>query len=128
MILLDTHAWIWWVTGSPKLSKKAQTAIDEAPVKLIPAISVWETAMLVAKDRLGLDRDVETWVSQALKLPGVELAGLSPSISVRATRLPGTFHGDPADRMIAATAMEYGVPLVTKDQELTAYRHVETIW
>lgn len=128
MIVLDTHAWIWFTTGSKKLSKSAAKACEKADVILIPAIGVWEVAMLVSKGRLGLDRDVEIWVQQALSLPSIRLEPLLPSISVRSTRLPGEFHGDPADRIITATALEHGIPLVTKDRRLSDYPHVRTIW
>ncbi len=128
MIVLDTHAWVWLTTGSTKLTKKAASACGKADVMLVPAISVWEVAMLVSKGRLGLDRDVEIWVNQALSLQGIRMEPLLPSISVRATRLPGTFHGDPADRIIAATALEHGVPLITKDRRLLDYPHLSTVW
>ena len=128
MIVLDTHAWIWFVTGSKKLSKSAAKACENSDVILVPAIGVWEVAMLVTKGRLGLDRDIEIWVQQALSFPGIRLEPLLPSISVRSTRLPGEFHGDPADRIITATALEHGVPLVTKDRRLLDYPHLRTIW
>jgi PIN domain nuclease of toxin-antitoxin system len=85
-------------------------------------------AMLVSKGRLGLDRDVADWVTRALAFPKVSLEALSPAISVLSTRLPGDLHGDPADRLIAATALHFGAPLVTKDTALRAWGQVETIW
>ena len=128
MIVLDTHAWIWWVIGSDKLSKKAKKVCDSSEILLISAISVWEVAMLVAKERIGFDRDVELWIKQALALPGIRLEPLTPAIAVRSTRMPGRMRGDPADRMIAATAMEYGVSLVTCDRHLVDYPHLRTVW
>lgn len=128
MIVLDTHAWIWLATQSPKLSKRAARCCASADVLLVSAICLWEVAMLVAKERIGFDRDVELWLKQALALPRVQLEPLTPSIAVRSTRLPGGFHGDPADRIIAATALEHGVPVVTRDKRLTAYRHLRTVW
>jgi PIN domain nuclease of toxin-antitoxin system len=128
VIVLDTHAWIWLATQSPKLSKPAARRCAKAGVLLVPAIATWEVAMLVAKERIGFDRDVEQWIGQALALPRVQLEPLTPSIAVRSTRLPGSFHGDPADRIIAATALEHGAPLVTRDKRMTAYRHLRTVW
>ncbi|MCP4600650.1 MAG: type II toxin-antitoxin system VapC family toxin [Proteobacteria bacterium] len=128
MIVLDTHAWVWLATGSSKLTKRATAACRKADVMLVPAISVWEVAMLVSKGRLGLDRDVEIWVQQALSFPGIRLEPLLPSICVRSTRLPGDFHGDPADRLIAATALEHGIPLITKDRRLSKYPQLRTVW
>jgi PIN domain nuclease of toxin-antitoxin system len=94
----------------------------------VSAISVWEVAMLVAKRRIQLDRPVEIWVDLALALPGIQLAGLEPAIAVRSTKLPGEFHPDPADRIIVATALENAATLVTPDERLRSYPHVQTAW
>lgn len=77
--------------------------------------------MLVAKERLVLDRDVGEWISAALALPGLCLEPLSPPIAVASTRLPGRLHGDPADRIIAATARHLGATLITDDRLLLEY-------
>jgi PIN domain nuclease of toxin-antitoxin system len=128
VIVLDTHAWIWYAAKSDKLSEAASRALEGVKILLVSAISVWEVAMLVSKGRLGFDRDVDRWVTEALALPKIRLEPLTPSISIRSTRLPGTLHGDPADRIIAATAVERGVPLVTKDTQLRRYLNLKTIW
>jgi PIN domain nuclease of toxin-antitoxin system len=128
MILLDTHAWIWWAASSPNLSKRAAKYINSADAIYISAISCWEVAMLVAKDRLVLDRDVEVWIDQALKLPRVRLVPLTPQIAVRSSKLDKTFTGDPADRIIVATALEYGYPIVSKDERIKKYSKVRVIW
>ncbi|MBL7049347.1 MAG: type II toxin-antitoxin system VapC family toxin [Nitrospira sp.] len=127
MILLDTHAWIWWASASPKMSKKALKVIDGADKVLVSAISCWETAMLVSKGRLTLDRDVEVWIDLALKLPNVHLASLTPSIAVRSCRL-GSMEGDPPDRIIVATAMQYGCKLVSKDERIKKFKNVRVVW
>ncbi len=128
MILLDTHAWIWWATGSPQLSSKASKAIRATDSIYVNAISCWEVGMLVAKKRLELDRDVEVWVDQALKLPKIQLIPLSPAIAVKSTRLEGEFHGDPADRILVATAKEYGCPILSKDKRIRAFHGLKVIW
>lgn len=128
MIVLDTHAWIWLVTKSSRLSEGARKRCEEASVLLVPAISAWELAMLVAKGRLALDRDVELWINQALDFPKIRLEPLTASIAVRSTRLPGEVPADPADRLIAATALEHGAPLVTRDERLQAYHPLRTVW
>ena len=84
--------------------------------------------MLVAKRRIQLDRPVEQWVDIALALPGIQLVALEPAIAVRSTKLPGDFHADPADRMIVATALEYAVPIVTPDERIRSYPHVQSTW
>jgi len=128
MIVLDTHAWLWWTSGSTKLSIKAKETCDTADALLVSAISLWEVAMLVSRDRLGLDRDVDVWLRQALALPQIRLEPLSPSIAVQSTRLPGEFHGDPADRIIVATALESGATLVTRDKRIHSWGRVKTVW
>ena len=128
MIVLDTHAWVWWATSSQILSKNAAKAIHGARTVYVSAISCWEVAMLVAKGRLVFDRDVELWLNLALKLPGVELAPLSPRIAVRSARLGEGFLGDPADCVIVATALEYGCAIVSKDERIRSYPRVRVVW
>jgi PIN domain nuclease of toxin-antitoxin system len=84
--------------------------------------------MLVEKSRLELDREVGLWMRQALAAPRIRLAPLSVEIAVRSTALGGGFHGDPADRLIVATALESGSALVTKDEKLRSYEKVVTVW
>ena len=127
MIILDTHAWIWWAAKPSLLSRRARTAIEGASELGICAISVWEVAMLVGHGRLVLDRDVELWIKQALALPKVSSIPLSPEIAVSAATLP-RLHGDPADRMIAATALSLRAPLVTKDTKLRSDQRLNAMW
>ena len=128
MIVLDTATWIWRASDPKRLSAGARRAIDRAGQALVSAISVWEVAMLVAKRRIRLDRPVEHWVDLALALPGIQLAALAPAIAVRSTRLPGVFHPDPADRIIVATALEAGFPIITPDERIRSYPHVQSVW
>lgn len=128
MIVLDTATWIWRASDPTRLTTSARRAIDEAERALVSAISVWEVAMLVAKRRIRLDRPVEQWVDLALALPGIQLAALEPAIAVRSTKLPGDFHADPADRIIVATALEHAVPIVTPDERIRFYPHVQSTW
>jgi PIN domain nuclease of toxin-antitoxin system len=124
LVLLDTHAWVWLLNGSERLGSKARKAIQQSVAEeavLVSAISPWEVAMLVAKGRLVLDRDVSEWVQTALSLPGIRLEPISPEVAVASTRLPGTIHADPADRLIAATARHLGSTLITADQLLLDY-------
>lgn len=124
LVLLDTQVWVWLLNGSERLGPKARKAIQRSLVEeavLVSAISPWEVAMLVAKGRLVLDRDVGEWVQAALSLPGIRLEPVSPGVAVASTRLPGTIHPDPADRMIAATARHLGSTLITADQLLLDY-------
>ena len=97
MIILDTHAWIWWLSVPENLSKAAERDIRSAKRIGISAISCMEVATLVERRRIDLDRDPLEWMNDALDLPRIELLPLSPAVAVKASSLDGDFHGDPAD-------------------------------
>ncbi|MSP63155.1 MAG: type II toxin-antitoxin system VapC family toxin [Myxococcales bacterium] len=128
MILLDTHAWIWWLAAPARLSRRARALIDGAEEIGVSAISPWEVTMLVVKGRLTLDRDVALWIKQALSQPRITLLALSPEVAIAAAQLGDGMHGDPADRIIVASALDRKAPLVTKDRVLRAWRGVRTVW
>ena len=128
MIVLDTHAWIWWVADPARLSTAARKAIDKERVRGICAISVWELAVLIQRGRLVLDRDVADWVRDALAVPGVEVLPLTPEIALAAGGPALDLHGDPADRVIAATTLVHRARLVTKDERLRAVQALDTLW
>jgi len=127
-LLLDTHAWVWWCAGSPHLSERASKAIRSADVIGVSPLSCWEVGMLVAKKRLDLDRDVEVWVDQALRMPKVRLFPLTPRVALKSAQLGVGFHGDPVDRILIATATEHGIPLVSKDERIASYKNLRVIW
>jgi PIN domain nuclease of toxin-antitoxin system len=128
MIVLDTHAWLWWVSDPSRLSRAAHRRIRAATQIGISAISCLEVATAVTKGRITLDREVLNWLEQALSLPNVELLPLTPLIAVKATQLGNDFPGDPADRVIAATSIVEAAPLVTKDSRVHASGAVTVIW
>jgi PIN domain nuclease of toxin-antitoxin system len=131
VIVLDTHALIWWVTGDPQLSKKAKAAINKEMIGgeiIISSITAWEIAMLVERERVFLSMDVSRWLATVAEIDNVHFMPVDTEIALRAVDLPGTFHKDPADRMIVATARKLASPLVTKDEKIQAYVHVKTIW
>ena len=125
LLLLDTHVWIWLINGDEEL-KSSETityiarAVQFSNIR-VSAISVWEVGMLEAKGRISFSMDCLDWVRQALAAPGISLALLTPEIAIASNRLPGTFHGDPADRIIVATTRELGASLVTKDRQILEY-------
>jgi len=130
-LLLDTHAWVWWTTGSDRLSSRGKAAVRKAAAKgelLLSAISVWEVAKLVEKGRLRFDREAERWIEKALELPGLTLVSLTPSIACRACTLPPPFHDDPADQIIVATARAEGATILTVDDRIRHYPHCQTLW
>ena len=133
MILVDTHAWIWLLGNEPRLGSQARERIEFAVAReamAISAITPWEVALLVSKGRLSLGASLDTWMTEAVALDGTVVLPIEPSIAVQSVSLPGTFHADPADRFIVATAREHDIPVVTVDRAILAYAaegHVRVI-
>ena len=154
MIVLDTHAVLWWGNGDPQLSPNALAAIEQemrrdSGVILISAITAWEIALLLEKGRTTLSMGVDDWLEvgvdvshsstslglsgygQSLPLEeieGVRIVPVDKATLVESTRLPGDFHKDPADRMIVALARHFNATLITADEKINDYRHVKTLW
>ncbi len=128
MIILDTHAWIWHVSESPQLSRKAMTAIRRADALGVHPISCWEVMMLVERGKLRFRVDPARWVETALARPLIEVLPLTATAAVRAAQFGPTFSPDPADRFIAASALEFGVPLITKDERMHDLKGLKCIW
>jgi PIN domain nuclease of toxin-antitoxin system len=129
--LLDTHAWVWWVTEDDRLSPRARQVIRRAlddDDATISAMSIWEVAKRVEKGQLVLDRPAQDWLAQASSIKGLFLTELSPAILIESCNLPQPFHGDPADQMIVASARHTRATIVTKDRKLRDYPHVQTVW
>jgi PIN domain nuclease of toxin-antitoxin system len=129
-VLLDTHALLWWQEESDQLGAGARAAIETAGRVLVSPITCWEVAMLAAKERIALDRPVERWVDDLVG-GTVGIAELTPRIAAAAGSLVD-LHGDPADRLIYATAAASGLALVTKDRRMAdraaARGDVRVIW
>lgn len=133
MIVLDTHALIWWVNGDDRLSTLAHKAIKQETGRedgqiLISSISAWEIALLVEKGRLTLTMDVNDWLKVVKDIDNVHFAPLGNDIAVQSVKLPGTFHPDPADRFITALARHHSVPVITCDTKIREYEYVKSIW
>ncbi|MCC4308188.1 type II toxin-antitoxin system VapC family toxin [Alcanivorax marinus] len=133
MIVLDTHALVWWVNGGDELSTDArgeierEQAVDDGLI-LVSSISAWEIAMLVSRDRLTLTMNIDDWLETVGQIPAVRFVPVDNDVGVESTRLPGEFHKDPADRLIVALARHLNSALVTADEKIRAYRHVRTVW
>ena len=129
MIVLDTHIWMWWVHDDKKLTRLQIEVIQENEDNIIgiSAISCWEIAKLIELKRLEIPCDIREWFEQALSYPGIRILELTPEIAIESTQLPGKFHRDPADQIIVAKARIYNCPLVTSDNKILRYSHVETV-
>lgn len=128
--LLDTHAWVWWICGDPRLTARERNALDNLPPSERPVlaeISLWEVAMLVERGRLELDMDLEHWLAVASAPATVELARVTPAVAAEVARLPDKFHRDPADRLIVATARVRKLRVLTRDRKISGARLVP-IW
>lgn len=122
-LLLDTHIWIWLMLGE-KLSIHTQKLLEDNAISgniCLSCISIWEISMLAAKNKIHLDRPIQEWVIDALTNPKIHLIPLTPDIAIESAYLPGDFHGDPADRIIVATARKDTLTLLTRDQKILDY-------
>jgi len=129
VIVLDTHAWLWWVAAPEKLSATAREAIDSTDVLGVATISCWEIAMLAEAGRIELDRDVEAWIGQALADVRTQSLPLTSTVAVRAALLGRSkFQGDPADRIVYSTARAAGAELITRDRALRVFDPRGTVW
>jgi PIN domain nuclease of toxin-antitoxin system len=122
-LLLDTHVWVWLAETPDRVSPRCLDLVRRAEpagwVHISP-ISVWELAMLMRKGRLVLSLDLRSWVRRTLD-SDLRLAPLTPEIAIDGGSLPGTLTGDPADRLIVATARALAGVLVTRDARIIEY-------
>lgn len=124
-LLLDTHAWIWYLEDDDRHWTRETSALLErsgAHARLLVCdISYWEVALKCAKGKLTLATDVAAWLQRAESAPDIVYRPLTRPVLLQSTRLAGTMHGDPADRMLIAMAQLDGVPLVTADRLIIEY-------
>ena len=127
-LLLDTHVWIWVsIEDKTSLTKKARRRIQQADRKWISAISCWELAKLVEKNRISFSIPLITWIRRSLNEININVSDLSPEVAVESTQL-NNFHRDPADQIIVATSRVFGIPLLTSDRRILSYPGVDAIW
>ena len=133
MILLDTQVLVWSSFGDERLSAVSRNRLADAMLEgelFMSPISAWEIAMLADKGRLRLEMPAQDWIAQAAQSHGVRWTGLLPRTAATAGSLPGRLHGDPADRIIIASAREAGCPVLTSDRKILDYAeagHVRAI-
>jgi len=131
VIVLDTHVWVWWLSDPQNLPTRARRTVAEAAgdrAIYISAISAWEIALLASRGRLTFTMDAQDWIAKSEALPFFHFVPVDNAIAVRSVRLPEPFHNDPADRIIVATAIMMGVPVITSDTKIRKYPYVKSIW
>lgn len=128
--LLDTHVLVWWLSEDPQLSAGQREVIasaDEQSPLLVADISLWEVAALFRLDRLQLQVPLRMWLEMAVAPPLVRRCGVSPAIAAELTMLPDSFHRDPADRILVATARVLGATLLTQDRRIIEAGLIDTL-
>ena len=129
-VLLDTHVLLWWLNDRTRLSAAQRDIVNAADSKsplLVSDISLWEIAMLHSLERISLLIPLREWLDKATAPPLVQRHGISPAIAAEVAGLPASFHKDPADRILVATARVLGVTLLTQDRRIIDAALVNTI-
>ena len=124
-VLLDTHVVHWWSAEPRRVSRRASEILDEADELTVAAISWFELAWLARHERIAVTIPIRSWLSGLAAQ--VRTIGMTPAIADTGVALPSSFPGDPADRLIFATAVEHGLPLVTKDQAIRDHAHPQPV-
>lgn len=124
-VLLDTHVLHWWSAEPERVSRPAAQALSAADELAVASISWFELAWLAANERIAVAVPIRSWLDDLSQ--HVRTVGTTPAIAATAVSLPSTFPGDPADRLIYATAIEHGWQLVTKDRRMRSHRHPRKI-
>jgi PIN domain nuclease of toxin-antitoxin system len=123
--LLDTHYWLWFQMGNVQRlnlnAKQELLRMQQEETLFLSAVSVLEVARLVANEQIDLGTSIDEFLAAAIDYGALQLVPLTPKILIESTRLPGDLHRDPSDRILAATAREHGLTLVTRDRELLRY-------
>ena len=131
VIVLDTHVLIWWVSGSGRLSVRAKRGIDQGLRRspaIVSTISVLEIATAVRRGRLELNSPLDQWLADLRALPELQFEAVSAGIAELAGSFDEAMPGDPADRIIVATALTLQTKLVTADERLRESPIVVTVW
>ncbi len=128
--LLDTHILLWWHGDRDRLSRGQQQVIADADADaplLVSDISLWEVAMLHGLGRIRLSIPLREWLEKAVAPPLVQRHGISPAVAAELASLPESFHRDPADRILVATARVFGATLLTRDRRIVEAALVDTL-
>jgi len=127
-LLLDTHVWFWTLQSPEKLGKRCRAELESGANTLsVATISTLELGQLQSAERIAFKGTLESWARRGSEDLGLHTEELSHPIAILAYSLPGTFHKDPADRILVATAIHQGLTLVTADERILTYRHAMTL-
>lgn len=127
MIVLDTHAWTWWVDDHARLKRSVPDRVDAEGDVRVCAISLLKVATAVSLGRLVLRPSVQLWLQIAQAAEQVRIELLTDQLCLQSTTLPGAIHRDPADRLIVALARKLDVELLTADHKLLEDPDVKTL-
>ncbi len=128
--LLDTHILLWWLGEDPRLSQEQRHVLDQADATnplWVADITLWEIATLFSLGRIKLHLPLREWLEQATAPPLVQRVPITPAVAAEVAALPDSFHRDPADRIIVATARILGATLVTRDRRIVEAGLVPTL-
>jgi PIN domain nuclease of toxin-antitoxin system len=121
VVLIDTHVWVWWIAGLPRLAHKYRQALLElSQPPLLSVISLWEVSVLAEDAKVQLLPTAREWMGRATRSELVRLVQIDRAIAQQLLELPRTVPRDPGDRIIAATARSLQVPVLTMDRQLLA--------
>ena len=121
IVLLDTHAWLWWVTDDVRLGNVARAIIEDASNTILLSIaSAWEIAIKQSLGRLRTGDSPETLIPRLLEESQTGLLAIELRHALKVASLPH-HHRDPFDRLLVAQALEEGFPLLTADDALRRY-------
>lgn len=123
-LLLDTCAVLWIGQGqglSNSGKQRLASALETGEPLLVSTMSAWEIGMLAAKARISLTSDASEWLNRFMQATGAQWSAPTPAVMIRSSFLPGDLHGDPVDRILAASAREAGFILFTGDKRLLDY-------
>jgi PIN domain nuclease of toxin-antitoxin system len=129
MILLDTHTLIWLANEPVKLSRVASDAIRESNQSgglAISAITLWELAWLATHGRVDIPGTADAFVEEISSRTAI--LPITREVALLGSRLPSTYSSDPCDRLIGATAIAEGIPLITKDRTIRDCKQIKVIW